>query len=104
MINQSEEEPTWFDDIRTWARERGLYEKGDTKTQYIKLQEEAGELARAIIKEDKEELIDSIGDMVVVLTNLAYLADVSIEYCMESAYKTIKNRKGSMKNGSFVKE
>ena len=62
-----------FDLIRTWARERGLYDKGDTKTQFCKLMEEAGELGRAVLKDDDKEFVDAIGDMVVVLTNLAHL-------------------------------
>ncbi len=92
-----------FPAIRSWAHERGLYEKGDVKTQYVKLQEEAGEVARAIIKNDIPELKDGIGDMVVVLTNLAHLAGLEIEDCIQSAYDVISKRKGSMINGSFVK-
>ena len=45
-----------FQLIRDWAKQKGIYEKGDIKTQYIKLQEEAGELAKAIINNDKKEL------------------------------------------------
>ena len=92
-----------FPAIRSWAQERGLYAKGDVKTQYVKLQEEAGEVARAIIKNDIAELKDGIGDMVVVLTNLAHLADLKIEDCIQAAYDVISKRKGSMINGSFVK-
>ena len=93
-----------FSKIRDWAYERGLYAKGDSKTQYIKLMEEAGELAQAILKNDETEVIDAIGDMVVVLTNLAHLRGVSIESCIRSAYSEISNRKGKMINGTFVKE
>jgi len=93
-----------FDKIRLWADERGIYKNGDSKTQYIKLQEESGELARAILKKDKKELIDAIGDMVVVLTNLAVLEGLLIEDCIEEAYNVIKSRKGKMVNGTFVKE
>jgi len=57
--------------IRDWAQQRGLYEKGDPKTQTVKLQEEVGELAKAILNNNKSEIIDSLGDIVVVLTNLA---------------------------------
>jgi NTP pyrophosphatase (non-canonical NTP hydrolase) len=89
--------------IREWAKERGLYAKGDTKTQFCKLMEEAGELGRAILKDDKPEFVDAIGDMIVVLTNLAHLGGFSIEHCIDSAYDEIKNRKGNMKNGTFVK-
>tara|TARA_R110002020_G_scaffold201821_3_gene404645 strand:- start:439 stop:1263 length:825 start_codon:yes stop_codon:yes gene_type:complete len=92
-----------FSKIRDWANQRGLYEKGDAKTQYIKLQEEAGELAQALLKNDEPEIVDAIGDMVVVLTNLAFLNGVDIETCIESAYKEISSRKGKMINGTFVK-
>jgi len=93
-----------FQLIRDWATERGLYHGGDTKTQYCKLMEEAGELGRAILKEDQEEFVDAIGDMVVVLTNLAHLGGVSIEHCIDSAYKVIAKRTGKMVNGTFVKD
>ena len=99
----------WVDEdrfklIRDWADNRGLYDEGDKKTQYCKLIEEAGELGRAILKEDKEEFVDAIGDMVVVLTNLAHLGGVSIEECIDSAYKVISKRSGKMINGTFVKD
>ena len=93
-----------FDLIREWADQRGLYENGDTKTQALKLVEEVGETCRAILKEDREEVIDGIGDCVVVLTNLAELVGVPIEICIEAAYDEIKNRKGKMANGTYVKE
>jgi NTP pyrophosphatase (non-canonical NTP hydrolase) len=92
-----------FDLIRTWATERGLYEGGDTKTQFAKLVEETGELAQAILKKDDAEFADAIGDMVVVLTNLAHLGGTTIEQCIDQAYNEIKNRKGKMSNGTFVK-
>ena len=93
-----------FQLIRDWAGERGLYTNGDTKTQFCKLMEEGGELGRAILKEDKAEFIDAIGDMVVVLTNLAHLGGVTIEHCIDSAYDEIKTRTGIMSNGTFVKD
>ena len=71
-------EATIFHHIRRWAFERDLYTDGDSKTQYIKLQEESGELAQALLKRDKDEIKDAIGDMVVVLTNLAHLEDFTI--------------------------
>lgn len=93
-----------FNSIRNWANERGIYASGDPKTQYIKLQEEAGELAKAILKNDDDEFIDAIGDCVVVLTNLAALKGYKIEDCINSAYDVIAKRKGKMENGTFVKE
>ena len=92
-----------FQKIRDWADERGLYDKGDTKTQFCKLMEEAGELGRAILKDNQAEFVDAIGDMVVVLTNMAMLGGTSIETCIDAAYDEIKNRKGKMLNGTFVK-
>ena len=92
-----------FEPIREWADKKGIYEKGDPKTQYLKLMEEAGELSQAILNKNKFEIEDAIGDIVVVLTNLAQLCNLSIETCIESAYIEIKDRKGKMKNGTFVK-
>ena len=93
-----------FEQIRTWAKEKGIYKNGDIKTQYTKLQEESGELASAILNNDDAEIMDAIGDMVVVLTNLAHLKGLHIETCIDSAYKVIQNRTGKMINGTFVKD
>jgi NTP pyrophosphatase (non-canonical NTP hydrolase) len=103
FIEQSTESNR-FDDIRQWARDKGIYKSGDARTQFVKLMEEAGELAQAILKNDEPEVIDAIGDMVVVLTNLAELRGYSIEKCIDSAYDVIKSRQGKMVNGTFVKQ
>jgi NTP pyrophosphatase (non-canonical NTP hydrolase) len=93
-----------FSPIRTWAREKGIYEKGDLKTQTIKFYEEAGELAKAVLNEDTEEIIDAIGDSIVVLTSVAYFAGVNVEECINEAYSVIAKRKGKMQNGTFIKD
>ena len=93
-----------FDLIRSWADVRGITQNGDVKTQYIKLLEEVGELADAILKSNKEDIIDAIGDAVVVLTNLSTLVGVDIEHCIDAAYGEISNRTGKMVNGTFVKD
>ena len=93
-----------FNLIRDWAQQRGLYNEGNTIVQYVKLQEEAGELAKALLKDDQEEVVDAIGDMVVVLTNLAHLRGVNIETCIATAYDVISKRTGKMINGTFVKD
>ena len=98
------EAETYFNLIRYWANERGLYEKGNSHTQYVKLQEEAGELAKALLENNHDEINDAIGDMVVVLTNLAHMHGTDIEVCIAQAYNEIKSRKGKMINGTFVKE
>ena len=103
---RSENKEDWnmFDYIREWAETRGLYKNGDPKTQALKLVEEVGETCRAILKEDAKEMIDGIGDCVVVLTNLAELIGVPIEECIAKAYDEIKNRKGKMVNGTYKKD
>ncbi len=73
--------PIWFDLIREWADQRGLYDKGDPKTQALKLVEEVGEICRAILKDNHSDIEDGIGDCVVVLTNLAEL--------MQYKYRTL---------------
>ena len=93
-----------FNLIREWAMDRGIYDKGNSHTQYVKLIEEAGELAKALLKNDKPEIIDAIGDMVVVLTNLAHQEGFNIESCIDSAYNVINKRTGKMINGTFVKD
>ena len=93
-----------FDLIRDWAATRGLYQQGNSHTQYVKLKEEAGELAKALLKNDQPEIVDAIGDIVVVLTNLAHLEGYNIEYCIDEAYKVIATRTGKMINGTFVKD
>ena len=93
-----------FENIRQWANDRGIYDKGDTKTQLIKLQEEMGELAKATLEKDHDEVVDAIGDMVVVLTNLAHMNNVNIETCIATAYNVISKRTGKMINGTFVKD
>ena len=95
---------TKFKLIRQWAKQKGILDNGDSKTQYIKLLEETGELAQAILKDDTDEFIDAIGDCVVVLTNLAAIRGIDIEYCIDAAYDEICNRTGNMVNGTFVKD
>ena len=90
--------------IREWAHQRGIYENGDAKTQLIKLQEEVGELSKAILENDEADIIDAIGDSVVVLTNLAHLSGFDIEHCIKEAYNEISNRKGKIVNGTFIKD
>lgn len=93
-----------FDKIRTWAKVKGILSKGDPKTQTLKLVEEVGELSKAVIRRDRPEIIDAIGDCVVVLTNLAALEDLKIEDCIATAYAVIANRTGTMQNGDFIKD
>ena len=93
-----------FNKIRNWAKDRNLYQRGDSKTQYVKLMEEAGELAQALLKQNKPEIKDAIGDMVIVLANLSELEGFKIEDCIDESFNVISKRTGKMVNGTFVKD
>lgn len=93
-----------FNEIRQWAHDRNLIDGSDRFRQMVKLVEEQGELAAGIAKGNEELVADSIGDMVVVLTILAEQSGLSIENCIKLAYLEIKDRKGRMQDGVFVKE
>ena len=92
-----------FEQIREWAKDKQITNKGDSKTQLVKLSEEVGELSKGILENNKDEIKDAIGDIIVVLTNLATLNNLKVEECINTAYKEIKDRKGKMVNGTFVK-
>lgn len=91
-------------DIRRWAHDRNLVEGGTPQAQFVKLIEEIGELANGINKKREHEVLDGIGDAVVVLTILAAQYGYEIEHCIEMAWNEIKDRKGRMVGGIFVKE
>jgi NTP pyrophosphatase (non-canonical NTP hydrolase) len=93
-----------FNMIRSWALNKGIYNKSDSFAQYSKLMEENGELGEALMRRNKDEIVDAIGDMVVVLTNIAHLEGYSIEECIVSSYDVISKRKGEMVDGMFIKE
>ena len=90
--------------IRRWAEDRNLIRGSDVKSQFVKLIEEAGELANAIAKKNDIEFADAIGDMVVVLTIMAAQNGMMIEDCIDGAWQEIKDRKGKMVDGIFIKE
>ena len=89
--------------IKQWAVERNL-NTADPNKQMLKLMEEVGEIAEGLAKDNINLTKDGIGDTVVVLTILAEQLGTSIEECTEIAYNEIKDRKGKMINGVFVKE
>lgn len=93
-----------FDDIRKWAYARNIIEGATPEKQFIKLMEEIGELAEGIAKGRPDAIKDGIGDAVVVLTILAEQNYLRIEDCIEAAWEEIKDRKGQIRNGVFVKE
>lgn len=90
--------------IGHWAEDRNLIDGSTPQAQCVKLGEEFGELCGGIAKGKRDVVVDSIGDMVVVLIILALQNGVTLEECVQSAYNEIKDRKGRMVDGFFVKE
>lgn len=93
--------------VRQWGTDRNIIgpnAKATVHTQFEKLREEFMELENALTREDQHELIDAVGDMTVVLILLAELAGVRFETCLTAAYEEIRDRKGSMIDGTYVKE
>ena len=98
MLNQT------VNNIKQWSNDRGIIKGTTAKDQTLKLGSEMGELCDNILKGRHLEARDDIGDMFVVLTNIAEQIGSSIEECIEVAYNDIKDRKGVLLNGSFIKE
>jgi len=88
--------------IKQWHYDRNLIAGSDDKTQFCKLAEEMGELSSNICK--GKDIRDDVGDMMVVLINIMERNGLSMEDCLEVAYDDIKDRKGKMIDGVFVKE
>lgn len=93
-----------FELIRNWAEARNLINGSDSFRQMTKLVEEMGELAHGIAKNRPDEVMDGIGDMVVVLTIMAAQNDMTIEQCIAMAWDEIKDRRGRIVDGVFIKE
>ena len=97
-----------FDDginnVTGWAQDKGLLEKENATKQMLKVMEEVGETASALLKNDHAKIIDGIGDSFVTLIVLSKQLGLEPLYCLEVAWNEIKNRKGKMVGGTFVKE
>ena len=90
--------------IRKWANDRNLIEGATSQAQTVKLFEEGGEVAAAVARGNRDALKDGIGDMVVVLVILAAQNGLTFEECVAAAYEEIKDRKGRMVDGVFIRE
>lgn len=84
--------------------EIGIVKPENAKTQFMKVTEELGELAEGINKDKPEQIKDSLGDVLVTLILLAEDLNLNLLDCLNSAWNEIKDRKGEVKDGSFVKE
>ena len=88
--------------IGQWHRDRNLIDGSSDKDQYMKLIQEAGELSDSLCK--GKDIKDDIGDMMVVLINIMVRNNLTMDECLSVAYNDIKDRKGKMVDGVFVKE
>ena len=88
--------------IRRWHRDRNLIDGSTDAAQMLKLQEEIGELAGNIAR--GRPVADDIGDALVVLNNIAARNGYTLQHCAATAYNDIKDRRGRMVDGVFIKE
>lgn len=93
---------TLIANVELWAVQRGI-DKADPRAQFLKVAEEVGEVASALAKGKRDELVDGIGDVVVTLIILAQQHGLTIEQCLEQAWSEIQNRTGTTVNGVFIK-
>ena len=92
------------DSTTQWAHDRNLINGTTSDKQFIKLVEELGEVAECLAKDRKDDLKGEIGDMIVVLNNLCAQNGTTLNECFLLAWLKIKDRKGKMVDGFFVKE
>jgi NTP pyrophosphatase (non-canonical NTP hydrolase) len=90
--------------VEKWAHDRNIIKGSTAAAQLPKLMEEMGELCSGVLKDKRALQADSIGDCLVVLIIIAEQLELDIEMCLAMAYTEIKNRKGRMIDGVFVKE
>lgn len=91
-------------EVEKWAQEKGILGSGTPIKQALKTQEEVTELLNAVVDNDRAEIIDAIGDIMVTLIIQAKMQNLDLFECLQSAYNIISKRKGIMINGHFVKE
>ena len=90
--------------VEAWAQQKGILAKATPMAQALKTLEETTELCTAINNDDRAEIIDAMGDIMVTLIIQAKMQGISLESCLESAYNVISKRTGKMINGQFVKD
>jgi NTP pyrophosphatase (non-canonical NTP hydrolase) len=94
----------WKERVRQWAADRNLIEGSTPRKQMDKLNEECSELYEGILDNDIDDIKDAIGDIQVVLAVMCCQLGIDIDECREIAWEEIKDRKGKMIDGVFVKE
>ncbi len=90
--------------VKLWADEKNLLKKENSHAQMLKVLEEVGETAGALLKKKEKEIVDGLGDSFVTLIILCYQLNLEPENCLQAAWDEIKNRKGKTINGTFIRE
>jgi len=90
--------------VEDWAEDKNIFKKATPMAQALKTLEETTEFCTAVSNNDRDEIVDAMGDIMVTLIIQAKMQDLSLEECLESAYKVISKRTGTMINGQFVKD
>ena len=90
--------------VEDWAEDKNIFKKATPMAQALKTLEETTEFCTAVNNNDRDEIVDAMGDIMVTLIIQAKMQDLSLEECLESAYKVISKRTGTMINGQFVKD
>lgn len=89
--------------VLRWADDKDLLKSENSLKQFTKVVEETGEVAAALARNNKEDLKDGIGDVLVTLIILANQQGLDVKQCLEAAWDEIKDRTGKTVNGAFVK-
>ena len=91
------------DNVLVWAQEKGILVKDNAPKQMLKVLEEVGETAGALLKGNETEIKDGIGDSFVTLIILSKQLGLTPTECLEAAWNEIKDRTGKTVDGVFVK-
>jgi len=101
---KSQQNTSTKNNVLEWAEDKNLIHNTNIWMQYWKLQEECNELYKAMLDDNKADIIDALGDIRVVITILAAQLNLDIDACFDIAYNEIKDRKGVTTNGTFIRE
>jgi NTP pyrophosphatase (non-canonical NTP hydrolase) len=92
-----------IENVSQWASDKDILKKENAPKQLLKVLEEVGETAGALLKSKDAEIKDGIGDSFVTLIILAKQLGLEPADCLEAAWNEIKDRTGKTINGVFVK-
>lgn len=89
--------------IEDWFYDRNLHSQ-EPSNQFLKVAEEVGELGGALARQDKDLIEDALGDVFVTLIGISMQTDIDFTGAVQTAYDEIKDRKGRLVGGVFVKD